>query len=162
MKVLSNTLASNPNQTYIVLNCEVVAMKKGDSSKFVAGRNRKVSLFTTPATIEKTKSFLKYAQFPEGRSVGTLAADHPDHYSLAGVEFDATNNPQASEKDGKTYDNFSALPVGNKGGNSNWMEKLEKPTTSAVSKLDDLFGVALKPRQVSQDPQGNQAKKPRW
>jgi hypothetical protein len=172
LEILSNTLAQNDRQTYIVLSCKVLAIKKGDSQKFVAGKFRTVKLWTTEASIERTKSFLQFAQFPAGTSVSRLHKDHNEHHSLAGVQFDAS-----CRINDRGYDEFSALQQ-NGGGNGNaWMDKLQKPERSDLMKLDDLFGVAVTPRskpttqqptQTENTPQdqtgaaATPARKPRW
>jgi hypothetical protein len=131
LRIKENTTGTaNTGSDFIMLQCEVLSGKTTDKN-VIWGGTRTVRLWLTDKALPNTIAFVKAAGF--NGSIVQLDIEHPDHYSLEGFEFNASN--EHNENAGKKYDNFSAYPVKAKFGSN-----LNKINTSRLLQLDALFG----------------------
>ena len=126
----NSTGTANTGSDFIMLQCEVISGKTTDKS-IIWGGTRTVKLWLTDKALPNTIAFVKAAGF--NGSIAQLDNEHPEHYSLEGFEFNASN--EHNDYDGKKFDNFSAYPVKAKFGSN-----VNKINTSRLMQLDALFG----------------------
>lgn len=139
LRIVDNTIDKNPknDNKFILLNCDVLSIKKGgNGNTLIFPSRRKVKLWCTAASMPYTQKFLDAAGF-KGKPQ-QLHHAHPQHVSLKGFEFDATNEPTKGS-DGKTWDNFSSLPVKD---SNKWIEKVHAMDDVDMANFDNLFGSA--------------------
>jgi hypothetical protein len=138
LKVLSHVVArTKEGKPYLKMKCEVLSLiSGGNGTEIKFGSYRFVDLYFTEKTIEKTKGHLKAAGFSGAPS--QLDPSSANHVSIAGYEFDASNNPETYES--KTRDKFDAWPVKTPGGDTAWMDKVNKADAISMMQMDALFG----------------------
>src|SRR4051794_23313056 len=87
---------TNPSKPYLKLKIKILALKKADNGQkptIILNGTRFLDLYFTEKTIERTKKLITAAGF-KGKSLLQLSPEHPQHSSIVGFKFDASNTPE--------------------------------------------------------------------